>query len=217
MTAAECIASRTDLCSRHIDEAVQWLKENEETCKVAADTLFLSAGLPYVDRPVVSKARTTPTTRFACLFHCHHLRGTSGNHWTMSWVQFEKRTVYHFDSLWEDQGGESVDEASQADRHCREKAAREVVRRWTEDVWAHVDGGYRHYLTGRKTMQQDTWTCVLQVLETLRFILKGGGDQDLLRVQGNQHTLTKEAIEEWKKRLEPKAGSEAVESVAETG
>jgi len=65
------------------------------------------------------------------------------------------------------------------------------------------------YLTGRKVMQKDAWSCGLQMLETLRVILEASGRKDALQdLYVDDHPLTINA-EAWKTRFEEHGSAQA--------
>jgi hypothetical protein len=105
--------------------------------------------------------------------------------------------------LWDDLTPSPVADSVQKQRQDREKIARDTMTKWLAGTWAdiRVDANW-HYLTGRKRMQEDGWSCGLQMLETLRVILEAGGKKDaLLDMYAQDHPLTPDAIEVWKTRF----------------
>jgi len=124
----------------------------------------------------------------------------------MTWIDIRESFAVHFDSLWDDPGTSPIAESLQKQRQDREAKAKKTMMGWLAGTWADIRGpapANWHYLTGRKRMQKDAWSCGLQMLETLRAILEAGGRKDALQaLYADDHPLTTEATEAWKTRFE---------------
>ena len=193
------------LWSTHIDQGVDILRADPQSAPTAALTHFCSAGYPPLGMPPPSP-RLDKAKRFICAFHNHTLsNGTT--HWTMSWIDIRNSYAVHFDSLWDDQGTNAIAESLQSARRDRESKARKTMLDWLAGTWADIravpPAKFWHYLTGSKTMQQDGWSCGLQMLETLRVILESGGTGDVLdELRAEHHRLSPAAVQAWKTRFE---------------
>lgn len=76
------------------------------------------------------------------------------------------------------------------------------MRQWLAEVWPRNNGTYTSFLAGRQGMQEDGWSCGLQMLETLHFILQRGGGDDLWKASAHSHMLTAEAMNAWRLAFE---------------
>lgn len=191
------------LWSTHIDTGVEILKRDPSTRVAAAATIFCSAGIPDINGTTRAGRLQRPFS-FVCAFHQHRLPN-NGLHWTMSWVDVHANAAMHFDSLWDTDNDKPLAESLQTLRLERHNKSKRAMEAWLEGSVADFHRSNAPdwmYQIGSKAMQNDTWSCGLQLLEVLRSILLVGGRMEKVReLTADEHKLSNEEKLAWFNRF----------------